>query len=130
MPEPDTEAVLEVARAIRPYLRELVADPDAADRELAAALADTDAVRARAELHSRPKTRRWTADFLQHGAPPDLVPPTVRSGAAPPGHGEVVRAPRFRCPEGNDYVWYRRTASSPIPLCPTHNVRLAPDVQT
>lgn len=130
MPEPEAEAVLEAARAIRAYLRELVADPDAADRELAAALAEADAVRARAELRSRPKTRRWTADFLRLGVPADLVPSTVRSGAAPPGHGEVVRAPRFRCPQGNDYVWYRRTASSPIPLCPTHDVRLAPDVQT
>jgi uncharacterized radical SAM superfamily Fe-S cluster-containing enzyme len=56
------------------------------------------------------------------------VAPSLRSGAAPPGRGEVTRARRFACPS-DDYVWYRRTAGSPIPICPTHDVRLVPDVR-
>jgi hypothetical protein len=128
MLEPEAESLLEAARSIRPYLRELADDPDAVDRELAAALAESDARRARAELRRQRATRRWTTDFLRHGFPAELVPPAVRSGAAPPGHGEVVRAPRFRCPSG-DYVWYRRTAASAIPVCPTHDARLVPDAR-
>jgi hypothetical protein len=129
MLEREDEDILEVARSIRPYLSELADDPEAVDRELAAALANSDAGRARTELRRHRATRRWTADFLRHGVPSDLVPPAVRSGAAPPGRGEVVRAPRFRCPSNDYVVWYRRTAGSPIPVCPTHNVRLVPDVR-
>ena len=128
MPEPDAESFLEAARAIRSYLRELVDDPDSVDRELSSALAESDAVRARIELRRQLATRRWTVEFLKHGVPADLLPAAVRSGAAPPGRGEVVRAPRFRCVSG-DYIWYRRKADSAIPICPTHNARLVPDVR-
>ncbi len=130
MPEPeaDRERTLEAARTIRPYLETLrgVEDPAAVDAELVTALAASDAERALAALRGQTATRRWLNDFRLHGVPSDLLPADVRSGAAPPGLGEVVRAPRYRC-AANDYVWYRRSPGVAIPVCPTHGMRLEPD---
>jgi hypothetical protein len=42
-----------------------------------------------------------------------------------PGHGEPVAAITYACPEG-DYSYPALEVGEPIPLCPTHNVRLEP----
>lgn len=125
----DDDAILEAARTIRSVLAEMpgVDDPAAIDAALAAAVSERDAQAARAELWRQPVTRRWAKEFGRLGLPPELVVEQTRGGAAPPpGHGGIVAAPRFRCPQG-DYVWYRRTAVASVPLCPSHGVRVVPD---
>jgi hypothetical protein len=122
--------ILEAARTIRSVLGELagVDVPELVDTALAAALAEHDVEAARTELWREPATRRWTKEFVRLGGPPELVSEQhVRGGdAAPPGYGEIVAAPRFRCPQG-DYVWYRRTSASALARCPTHGLRVVPD---
>jgi hypothetical protein len=131
--------ILEAARAIRPYLADLLGPEgqdtaEAIDRDLAAGL-----VRARegedaeedvaAVLADHPVTRNWAARFLELGYPPSLAPLSERAigtGYAPPPGSGVVSAARFSCPEG-DYVWFQRTVGTTPPACPTHSVALVPE---
>jgi hypothetical protein len=140
--EPDAATVLEAGRAIRPFLGELALGPAEAatlDRDLAEALAD--AVAAPDEraattvfelLIAHQVAAEWLLDFAELGGLPPALDSghPVRGGASALGQGggSVVPARRFRCPAGNDYVWYRRTVAQPIGTCPTHQVRLVPDV--
>lgn len=127
-----TADILEAARAIRPYIYELIEPPDEAriaDEQLARLLADarSDAdVRGgvTALLLQRPATRNWAARFIEDGLPPGFttVPErTVGSStySALPGYGTVTSAARFACPQ-DDYVWWQRAAGQPVPPCPTH----------
>lgn len=128
----DDSTLLEAGRAIRPFVSELAADPAALDRDLASALALADASAAAAEvlrlLTAGQATADWLIDFEKLGYPPAFrPPPDARGGFLLPGDGELVRARRFRCPERNDYTWYRRSAAVPIAFCPTDRVRLVPD---
>jgi hypothetical protein len=126
------DIALEAAKAVRPYLPELMAAQQAvaADRALAAALAappEQGAAVAEAVL-LRPELEAWTLAFATHGVPEDLVEADLLRGFRElPGAALPVRAPRYRCPDGDDYVWYRRSAGTAIPLCPTHSVRLVAD---
>jgi hypothetical protein len=122
--------VLEAGRSIRPFLRDLVSEDEARDVDArpAAVLLAADAQNSGGAgvldvLMAHPATATWTHEFIRTGAPPAE---STRSDTALPGLGSVVAAPRFRCPR-NDYVWRRRVARLPIPLCPTHHVRLIPD---
>jgi hypothetical protein len=128
----DDDPMLEVGRAIRPYLGDLLSDPAsaaAADADFAALLAEARQGRPvegaiRARLEADPDLHRWAAAFLQHGAPPEIVNELERSGDAPPG--DVGASPAldvFACPEG-DYVWWRRAVGMAVPACPTHEIPL------
>jgi hypothetical protein len=123
------ERVLELARAIRPYLAELYgrSDPggaDRTDRELArllAAAVDADVeAEILASLRAPASIREWAAAFLQHGCPPGLI--VTRTGVVGyrglAGDPALVRAPRFECPHG-DFVFYRISVATPVPQCPT-----------
>jgi hypothetical protein len=129
----DDDPMLEVGRAIRPYLADLLADPDAAaaaDAHFAALLAEAREgrpvdVAILARLKADPELHRWAAAFLQHGAPPEVVAEPERGpGEAPPGDvGATPSRDVFACPEG-DYVWWRRAVGLAVPVCPTHGLPL------
>jgi hypothetical protein len=128
------ERILELARAIRPYLDGLLrdhAEADAVDHDLALLLSEArggDQVDAQIldRLRRLPALHTWGAAFLQHGLPPDVAAAAERSLSGLPGEGEVVLAPRFVCPHG-DMVFYRPSVGHPIPRCPTHELVLRPD---
>lgn len=131
MAEMDELGILQAARALRPYLPQLVGpDSEALDARLAERLAAT----SRGEnvtdalwplLSEREETltfAAWVILDAPHYRPPDLQPdhPGERSGLQPlPGDIGPVHADRYVCPNG-DYVWYRRVIGTPIPACPTH----------
>lgn len=127
------DPVLELARSIRAYLPELVGEDSAVlDATLARLLAESrhDDVGPAilTELRRRPATHDWASRFLETGEPP--VPQAGEKGLSPlPGGGEVVRASRFVCPEG-DYAWYRRGIGEGVPACPTHGVPLRREART
>jgi len=119
--------ILEAAMAIRPYLQQLLgAEADAFDHNLAELLSrnrdgeDVEGLLA-AHLRKQRATHNWTAAFLEHGRPPEMIAvATERGGFSDlPGHGEPSRADKFACPLG-DYVWYRRAVGQKVPPCPTH----------
>ncbi|MDQ6615625.1 MAG: hypothetical protein M3083_13015 [Actinomycetota bacterium] len=133
----DSEFLLEAGRTIRPYLDDLALDVDeraTLDHRLATALVEPDRRSAGARvlelLTACPPAAEWLVDFTRLGVPPELDDgPAVRGGgSAWGGDGEVVRAGRFCCPVAGDYVWYRRTVAQPIRSCPTHQLRLVPDL--
>lgn len=133
----DDSTVLEAGRAIRPFVSELIAGPGEAaalDRDLAAALALADRPAAAAEvlrlLTASQSAAEWLMDFEELGLPPALGPPSEVRGVTLDGDGPILRSIRFRCPEANDYTWYRRNVAQPIIFCPTHHVRLVPDTMT
>lgn len=123
--------VIEAARAIRPFLSELLLDDEAAqgvDEALGRLLgrgANDRRDEIAALLVRHPATRNWAAAFLEHGRPPglDLAVERSASYAALPGLALVGTAPRFACPE-DDYVWWQRAVGLAPPRCPTHDLEL------
>lgn len=143
------EITLEAARAIRPYLRSLVAgDAPAIDASLAEVLDRPGAKDAYLEildvLDKRPETHEWVSGFFRAGG----VPPEVVRAVAPGRDNEEVErnvriallgggAPagdvvltipgmRYTCPNGDPYVWYRIDAADKILRCPICNSELTP----
>jgi hypothetical protein len=125
----EEEDVRQAARAIRPYLGELLENGQAAselDRRLVELLAEGRAGRSvKADLlialSDQPATREWTREFLR-----DKIPPQVyRSWRRPPGDPDVP-AQRWVCPQG-DYDWYPSFAGEQPPGCPTHHLDLVQD---
>jgi hypothetical protein len=118
------EKLIEGARAIRPYLTELLGDrAEAVDAQLAELL-NKSAAGGKTDnlildvLVQDDKTRKWLDEFLDRG-----TPAAERSYSPLPGQPTPVMAQRYECPQG-DYVWYRRTVADKTPRCPTHNVPL------
>jgi hypothetical protein len=114
----DAETVLEGARSIRPHLPALLGDRapqvDARVADLLAQAKDGQTVDKEilALLKHEQSTYYWIAEYLSSDS--------VTKGFAPlPGKSGPITAPKFVCPEG-DYVWYQRSAGTPVPDCPTH----------
>ena len=132
----DDDAVIEAARAIRPYLGRLADSPTAAaelDRHLADALNDQSdrpatARRLRILLEDQEDTAWFLAEVLAdapHYRPPYDQPRYRRHTGipAPAGDPGPIDAARYTCPHG-DYVWYRPEVGTPIPACATHQIPL------
>lgn len=133
----DDDAVIEAARAIRPYLDRLAnprATADELDRHLADALNGSSdrpaaARRLRILLEEQEDTAWFLAEVLAdapHCRPPYHQPRYRRRQGgipAPAGDPGLVDAVRYACPHG-DYVWYRPEVGTPVPHCPTHHIPL------
>ena len=126
----DETGILEAARAVRPYLSELVG-PAAGqlDTRIAALLnesatgaADPDALRVL--LDAEAATRIFlqaVLDDAPYFRPPEVQFDVRRTGyQKPPGKmNTVLHLGKYICP-GGDYVWYRLSESAAVPPCPTH----------
>jgi hypothetical protein len=133
------ETILELARAVRPYLDDLIDERSGAngreiDRALAGLLAAAeDGVQVDDRilvLLREPRTvYEWAANFLQYGYPPDVAVllqlDAGERNSTLPGEGEPVPVPKFVCPQG-DYVFYRRAVGQQMPACRTHGLALVP----
>ncbi len=125
------EEVLEGARLLRGVLPQLYGAPEeweGIDDELSRILNGADAevaARVLAIIELRPETAAWWLAWQRSVDQPVAVKEERRGTSYPPSLGEVVAAPRFACPRG-DTVWYRRSASVPVPNCRTHGLRLTP----
>lgn len=134
----DDDGVLAAARAIRPYLTELVGPviADELDGRIAELLNNApdsheNVIRLRTLLDERKKTTGWFLSEVLADAPeyrPPYEQPRYlrdRGTAAPAGDSTAaIAAPCYTCPEGGDYVWYRPEVGTAIPDCPTHHVPL------
>jgi hypothetical protein len=117
--------IVDVAKKIRPFLEELVEEeaPEY-DRIIAGLIADSRGGRdvtapLTAVLTRSDATYAWVARVLEDGR--RLPPPVLDRGFQQlPGHGEVIDAEKFECPDG-DYVWYRMSIGDKVPFCPTHD---------
>jgi hypothetical protein len=127
----DDEGVMEAARAIRPYLDDLVGPltAEVLDRRIAREFVDhtnqmATPTRLRALLEEQEDTawflRRVLADKPRY-RPPYCQPSSQRGIPSPAGDPGPVVADRYACPRG-DYVWYRPDIGTPVPECPTHNI--------
>src|SRR5664279_767420 len=129
----EDDGVLEAARAIRPYLTDLVVGQDAAgllDRQIAGHLtggADrSETVRRLRTLLEEQEDTRWfltevLADVPHHRPPYQQPRHRQRQPgmASPAGDtGPILHTGIYTCPDG-DYVWYRPEVGTPIPDCPT-----------
>jgi hypothetical protein len=129
------EPIVEVARAIRPFLTALVApaEADELDSRIARILNASPAQDTSSKLRSLLASHEATSDFMAEvlDDAPDLRPPrfqlrTLRDASYQPmpGNLQPADAGKFSCPQG-DYVWYRPSVGVAIPACPTHGVALA-----
>jgi hypothetical protein len=117
----------EVARAIRPYLPDLVGtDAPAADRRLAELLAEDGDVEIGIDevLRSSPALVAWAQDMLSDPLLRPAAAQQLVERLATGGDGELVDAERFTCPNG-DYTWYRISVVVVVPACPTHKIPLS-----
>lgn len=132
--EGDDDGVLEAARAIRPYLRDLIG-PTAAgitDQRIGAELtgsADRAVMvsRLRALLEEQPDTAWFLGRVLADKPlyrPPYHQQAPLRRMVSPAGDPGLVRADRYLCPRG-DYAWYQPEVGAPVPECPAHHLPLA-----
>ena len=120
------EGLPEAARAIRPFLAELVgAEAPRFDAEIAGLLNGVQSgqevtSRLRLLLDSNEAIAEWVAEVLEDPLhrPPDLQPLITRGYGPLPGSGGTLHAGKYGCPKG-DYVWYRRSVGVPVPRCPT-----------
>jgi hypothetical protein len=127
------DGMYEAARAIRPYLTELIGDrAPRFDDEVAALLAAvaqgddvTDPLRLL--LRSDEATEEWLDEVLADPLrrPPDHQPVVTRNYDSLIGLGAPVDAGKYACPHG-DYVWYRPYVGVAIPPCATHGLTLQP----
>jgi len=130
----DNDGVLEAARAIRPYLKDLVDDPAVAadlDRRIAEQLTDQgDQMATASTLKALLEEEEDTIWFLNRVLtdkpqyrPPYHQPAYQRDIVSPAGDPGPVEADRYSCPCG-DYVWYRPDIGTPVPDCPDHHIPL------
>jgi hypothetical protein len=121
--------VREGAAAIRPHLEKLVGLDNAAelDLRLSELLSAGPPEPLLAALKGSPATAQWWREFVQgRGVPPEEASVDDSGLIAVrglPGLGQPV-LDRYACPVDQDYVWYRRSPASAVPLCPTHRVQL------
>jgi hypothetical protein len=122
------EAILDVARSIRPYLPSLVGEQAGElDGKLAFLLrqahagadVEKDLV---AVLESSTEIHNWAAAMLgdERGLPPGLQ--ATRSGdfSGLPGATEPVDAIRYICPVDRAYAHWQLFVGDPIPCCEDH----------
>lgn len=117
--------LLEAAKSIRPFLSQLL-DHSAqeVDSQLATLIARNhagesvdDAITNLLVAHA--KTRHWMKEFLQKSSTRN-----AQSFESLPGLPSEISAPKYICPVGDDFIWYRLDVSDSIPYCPTHQVQL------
>jgi hypothetical protein len=121
--------VVQAARAIRPYLTELIDSEEAAavlDRRLVELLADAQAgmqvgMDLLLVLGERDATREWVAEYLG-----DEPLPERYRGWGPPGDVGAISTRRWVCPH-QDYDWYAPAMDERRRRCPAHGVELVPD---
>jgi hypothetical protein len=126
--------ILEAARSIRPELTQLLGPEEAekVDRELVELLAEANAgriddsdKRVLCLLGQHDSTLEWVSEYLRARSPKgDEKVQGTRGYAALPGEMTPIARVQYRCPQ-NDYVWRRRTVGAAIPVCPTHQAKLA-----
>jgi hypothetical protein len=121
-----TEKLIEAAKSIRPFLERLVGSEAAAlDTKLAILIARyktgeavDDAVTELLIQHDN--TREWVRQFFEQ----DTTQGLTRSYEPLPGIISSTTPPKYVCPVGDDYIWYRYDVSEPVKRCPTHDVTL------
>lgn len=129
----DNDGILEAARAIRPYLNDLVSPAAAGslDRRIAdqlTSLADraASADHLRVILEEQEDTAWFMSRVLSDKPlyrPPYHQPVYKRDVVSPAGDPGFIEADRYACPRG-DFVWYRPDVGTPVPDCLTHHAAL------
>jgi hypothetical protein len=127
------DGVRAAARSVRQFLPELVG-PEAGrlDTAIAGLLADPGSDdRLRRLLDRHEGTRAFLGAVLDDAPrfrPPQARPATTKDAgySALPGRIGPLAAPRFRCPDGDDYDWWQLSVTDPVPACATHGCRLVP----
>jgi hypothetical protein len=124
----EPEDIVQAAREIRPQLESLVGpdwkewDTKLGDLIARAEAGEEDADLAiLSDLRSHSAIRAWLRDRLERKEPIAVE----RAFEPVPGTSPAVPMPVFTCPKC-DYTWYRVAVGVPIPLCPTHKIKLVP----
>ena len=131
MSDPDEVRLSDAARAMRPYLTQILGPAaPAVDERLSALLgaeyAGGDVDEALEEILSDPRLAGWVTYFLEHNEPPPSWSTGMRTYMGPPFSSAMPIATVFDCPVGNDFTYYARTKGETIPPCRNHAVALSP----
>ena len=129
------EQVFKAAQAIRPYLPELLAAPQA--QQLEEQLAPLLAVPSSSESHhlrlcqllaNDETVQAWVKLYLEENYAAADILKALRVYYPLPGLAHAVESPHYVCPVENCHQdWYRQHRQDAIPHCPIHDLQLVID---
>jgi hypothetical protein len=128
------ESLLDVVRAIRPYLAALVGkEARTYDKHITQLLTEAAGGvnvddRITDLLERSPATLNWAGQVLGDPLhrPPELQFSQERGMQPLPGPGEPINARKYVCPRDGNFVWWRRSVGVRVRTCPDHHVLLVP----
>ncbi len=128
------EAIIKAAKAIRPYISELLDAPNAQrlDQKLESLLHHSSSDQNYRQLDSvlmeHEETGEWIRLYLEEDCPAETILDSLRVYYPLRGLRHSVKSPRYVCPvEFCHQDWYRHDLAEDIPHCPVHDLRLVID---
>ncbi|WP_299489419.1 hypothetical protein [Acaryochloris sp. IP29b_bin.137] len=127
--------ICKAARAIQPYLTELLNAPNAQrlERQLEGLLSKVSLeqgshMKLSHLLSEHQSTRDWIRLYLEESYPAEDILKALRIYYPLPGVERSVESPRYVCPvEKCNQDWYRQSREAEIPVCPVHGLKLMID---
>ncbi|WP_299409385.1 hypothetical protein [Acaryochloris sp. IP29b_bin.148] len=129
------DEIYRAARAIQPYLADLVNAPSAQrlERKLEGLLSES-ALKQGSDrelsqlLSEHESTQDWIRLYLEESYPAEDILKALRIYYPLPGIERSVESPRYVCPvEKCNQDWYRQNRDAEIPVCPVHGIKLIID---
>lgn len=135
MPKYSPDEICKAAKAIQPYIVELLDAPSAQrlERQLEGLLLESSLKQGShtqlfSLLDESEPTRDWVRLYLEEQCPAEDILKALRVYYPLPGVKNSVESPRYVCPvEKCHQDWYRKNREDEIPVCPVHDLKLMID---
>ena len=129
------DEICKAAKAIQPYISELLDAPSAQrlERQLEGLMTDYSIqqgshIQLSSLLAENESTRDWLRLYLEEGHPAEDILKALRIYYPLPGIKNPIESPRYVCPvEKCNQYWYRTNREDEIPVCPIHGIKLIID---
>lgn len=129
------DGIYRAARAIQPYLVDLLNAPNAQrlERKLEGLLSEASLKQGSHTelsqlLSEHESTRDWLRLYLEESYPAEDILKALRIYYPLSGLEHSVESPRYVCPVENcNQDWYRQSREAEIPVCPVHGLKLIID---
>ena len=127
-----SDQISDAAKAIRPYISDLLDPPRAQqlEQQMDRLLPDLPLAQGNHPqflkiLSDYEAIREWIRLYLEEQYPAEEILKTLRVYYPLPGLKHSVESPRYICPVENCHQdWYRHSREETIPQCPIHDLQL------
>ena len=129
------DKLLTAARAIHPYLSELLNAPMAQSigEQLQYLLSQSGSEQDMKPqiltvLREHGPTREWLRLYMDENYPAETILKVMRTYSPLSDSAHAVESPRYLCPVASCHqMWYRRDRNQAIPNCPIHDIQMVRD---